>query len=98
MPLNIEPYASQHSEPDVAQRRVLRQNEVLAQFKVRPASSQDGRTIIKIMDTAYIRTKSQGHVIEQAGAVDFLGRFEPASNSACTLSRALEASRRSPGE
>ena len=44
----------QHCQPHVAQRRVLWQNEMLAQLQVGSASSEDGRAIVEVVNRANV--------------------------------------------
>ncbi len=76
MPLEFDPHPMQHCQPDVAERRVLRQHEMLAQFQVGAATGEDGGAIGEVVDGADVRAEGQGGVIEEARSVSFLGSLE----------------------
>ena len=56
--------------------RVLRQDEVLAQFQVGSAAGENGGAIGQVVDGADVGSEGHGGVVEEAGAVGFFRGLE----------------------
>ena len=76
VPVDIDADSSQHRQPNIAQRRVLRQDEVLAQLQAGSAAGEDGRAIGQVVDGADVRSEGYGGVVEETRSVGFLRGLE----------------------
>ena len=66
MPQSVDAESLQHRKPHVAQWRVLRQDEMLAQFQVGSAAGENGRAIGQVVNGADVRSEGHGGVVEEA--------------------------------
>jgi len=60
----VDAESLQHRQPHIAQRCVLRQDEVLAECQVGSAAGEDGRAIGQVVDGADVRSEGHGGVVE----------------------------------
>ena len=70
------PKSLQHRQPHIAQRCVLRQDEMLAQFQVGSAAGENRWAIGQVVDGADVRSEGHGGVVEEARSVGFLCGLE----------------------
>ena len=75
MPLHWGPDSVQQREPDVGERRVIGEHNVLPELDVCRAPSQNCRAIVQVMDRADVASVGEGNVVEERATVDFLGGF-----------------------
>ena len=72
----FDAHAVQQAEPEIAQRRPLRHDEVLAELEARAAAGDDRRAVVERVARAEVAAVDERDVVEQARAVGFLGRLE----------------------
>ena len=76
MTLGVHSDAMQQGEPGVAQRCVLRRDDVVAELDARAAAGEERGAVVEIVLGADVTAVGEGHVIEKATAIGFLGGLE----------------------
>src|SRR5438094_125602 len=73
MTLDLDAQSVQQGQPGIAQRRITRQYQMLAELETRAAPREDHRAIVEIMDRANVAAVGQDGMIQERAAVGFGG-------------------------